>query len=126
MPTSPLSLCVVTGCANMVTSGRCEEHRLELRRESDSRRPNGYQRGYTPQWAAFSKDYLARHPWCECDDCTNTPFNRPRATDVDHRDGSGRNGPRAYDESNLIALSHSHHSRKTVRHDGGFGRTKPQ
>lgn len=30
-------------------------------------------------------------------------------------------GPRAYDESNLVTLCRSCHSRKTASHDGGFG-----
>lgn len=113
MPTQPLSLCAVTGCPTLVPYGRCSEHAKQGRREADRRRPNGYQRGYTRQWAEFSKDYLIRHPWCTV--CGE------RATDVDHIDGSGRNGPRAYDERNLQALCHPHHSSKTARHDGGFG-----
>lgn len=123
MPTSPLSLCVVTGCPNLVASGRCEDHRLELARESDRRRPNGTQRGWSAKWAAFSKQYLQDHPLCESNECRALPaWVRPASTDVDHIDGTGRNGPRAYDHSNLAALCHSCHSRKTARMDGGFGR----
>ncbi len=32
----------------------------------------------------------------------------------------------ALDESNMVVLCHSCHSRKTVRHDGGFGRAVSQ
>jgi hypothetical protein len=44
------------------------------------------------------------------------------ATDVDHRDGSGPDGDNSW--ANLAAMAHGHHSSKTVRMDGGFGRPK--
>jgi 5-methylcytosine-specific restriction protein A len=123
MPYAPLSLCVVTGCPVMVASGRCAEHEAETRRDTDRRRPNGYQRGWSAEWSRFSKKYLAEHPQCESLRCTNLPtWQRPNSTDVDHVDGSGRTGARAYDTTNLQALCHSCHSSKTATHDGGFGR----
>jgi len=125
MPTAPLALCTVTGCPNRVNGGRCETHRTETRRENDRKRPNGYQRGWSTKWATFSKKYLRDNPTCTSLKCTNLPWwNRPAATDVDHIDGSGRNGPRAYDTTNLKALCHACHSAKTAQHDGGFGRTR--
>jgi len=42
-----------------------------------------------------------------------------RATDVDHIDGLGPNGPRGHDWSNLRALCHSHHSQRTARDQPG-------
>jgi 5-methylcytosine-specific restriction protein A len=127
MPTSPLQLCVEPGCGNLVTYGRCAEHLTEYRRTADRRRPNGYQRGYTTKWATFSKDYLTRHPVCECDTCTAAPpWRRQAATDVDHTSGHSRTCPHAYDERHLQALSHSHHAEKTSRDDGSYGRTPRQ
>lgn len=123
MPTAPLSLCAVTGCPNLVPYGRCQKHRLEARRESDARRPSGTQRGWSKTWSAFSKDYLERHPMCECDDCALLPmWRRPAATDVDHTGGHSRTCSHAYDERHLQALSHACHARKTAREDGSFGR----
>lgn len=116
MPTSPLSLCTVPGCPEKVPSGKCTKHRLEAGREADKRRGNGYQRGWSAEWAAYRKDYLTMYPWCAV--CGQ------RATDIDHIDGTGRRGARAYDPANLQALCASHHSQKTATQDGGFGRKK--
>lgn len=125
MPYSPPSLCSVPGCGNLVASGRCAEHRAEGRREAEARRPKGHGKPYDSRWAAFAKAFLKRHPLCECEECAALPqWRRPTATDVDHMDGRGPTGPRGYDERNLQALSHAHHSRKTALHDGGFGHAK--
>lgn len=123
MPTAPLSLCVVTGCPNRVTSGRCEEHRLEERRDTDHCRPSAARRGYNREWQHTRAAYLKAHPLCECEECEALPvWRRPTATDVDHIDGLGPNGPHGHDWTNLQALTHSHHARKTATQDGGFGR----
>ncbi|MFA5379199.1 MAG: HNH endonuclease signature motif containing protein, partial [Dehalococcoidia bacterium] len=45
------------------------------------------------------------------------------ATDVDHIEPHCGDYDKFWDESNLSALCHSCHSRKTAREDGGFGRT---
>lgn len=106
------------GCPVLVQSGRCER----CQRAADRRRGSGTARGYTAKWARFRKRYLGLHPVCECgpDCCPDGCLTL--ATDVDHIDGSGRDGPRAYDETNLQALAHACHSRKTARQDGAFGR----
>lgn len=125
MPYAPKSLCVVTGCPNMVPHGRCEDHRLEARRESDRKRPSASARGYTYKWAQHARDYLRRHRECMSVECVQLPWwSRPAATDVDHLDGHGPNGPRGYDDTNLQALCHACHSKKTATQDGGFGRGK--
>lgn len=118
MPSSPLSLCAEPGCPVLVKHGRCAEHLTEFRRDADKLRPNGYQRGYTAQWAKFRAEYLTFHPYCVSEKHIG---QRVPATDVDHIDGTGRNGPRAYDEGNLQPLCHSCHSSKTAQYDGGFG-----
>lgn len=66
------------------------------------------------------------HPRCECDQCLLQPkWNRPVATDVDHIDGCGRNGARAFDPTNLRAMSHSHHSERTAKDQpGGWNKRK--
>lgn len=121
MPTSPLQLCVVAGCPNLVPYGRCPEHRSEQRRDSDARRPSAAARGYGHGWQSIRDDYLASHPQCESDKCRQLPhWQRPAATDVDHLDGLGPRGDNSW--SNLQALCHPCHSRKTALHDGGFGR----
>ena len=42
-----------------------------------------------------------------------------RGTDVDHIDGQGPSSPRGHDWSNLQAMCHACHTRKTNTHDGG-------
>lgn len=123
MPTAPLSLCAVTGCSQLVPYGRCEEHRLEQRRDSDARRPSAARRGYDRSWRTIRDDYLTEHPYCQDPRCAALPiWRRTLATDVDHVDGLGPDGPGGNDWANLQALCHPHHSEKTARHDGGFGR----
>lgn len=125
MPRHTLTACSCPGCdacgdrcPEPVPNGRCDE----CKRARDRARGSGTARGYTRRWAAFSKQYLHEHPVCQCGpDCCPEGCSAP-ATDVDHADGTGRTGPRAFDRTNLVALAHGCHSRKTVRADGGFGR----
>lgn len=116
MPVSPPSICTAPGCGTLVYgSGRCPDCLTQARRESQARRPEGHARAYNARWSAFSKVYLKRHPTCaEC---------AQRATEVDHLDGLGPDGPRGYDWDNCQALCKPCHSRKTALHDGGFGHT---
>jgi 5-methylcytosine-specific restriction protein A len=125
MPISPPSLCT-NRCGTLVFGGgKCPECRLESRAESDARRPSSHDRGYNYEWKQTRAAYLAEHPMCECRACSDLPiWRRPEATDVDHIDGLGPKGPRGHDYSNLRALTHAHHSAKTARDDGGFGRSK--
>ena len=125
-PMSPPSLCTAPGCGVLVYGGgRCPTCLTESRREAEKRRPKRYGRTYDGRWHAFSKRYLRNHPTCECPECATLPeYRRQEATEVDHIDGRGPSGPRGYDEGNLMAMSKSHHSRKTAREDGGFGHAK--
>lgn len=123
MPTSPLSLCLEPDCDRLVPFGKCEEHTTDDKRTADRRRPNGYQRGYTSAWAAFSKRYLDNHPLCVGVDCMALPeWNRTPATDVDHMHGHSRTCSHRYNEGHLQALCHPCHAKKTSTHDGGYGR----
>lgn len=72
------------------------------------------------RWRRVRRRYLRNHPICEHQGC-----NQP-ATDVHHRDGQGLTGPNAYNESNLQALCHSHHSKITAREQPGGWHTKPR
>jgi 5-methylcytosine-specific restriction protein A len=123
MPTRALSVCSTPGCPELTTGGRC----VDCKRTADRARGSGGARGYTRRWATFSPRYLAGHPVCECKAqwCEHVHQSGQcgaASTDPDHIDGTGRNGPRAFDDSNLIALCRSCHARKTVHEDGGFGR----
>ena len=50
--------------------------------------------------------------------CQEPGCNR-LATDIDHIDGTGRMGARAYDPTNLRGYCHSHHSKRTARDQAG-------
>lgn len=115
-----LAVCSTPGCPELTPSGPCRD----CKRKADQRRGSGTARGWTSQWAHFSRTWLRQHPDCAC---TNPACHHPGscehpATQVDHIDGSGRTGPRAYDPANAQSLCQSCHSRKTATLDGGFGR----
>ena len=67
-------------------------------------------------WRAIRAEQLAHEPLCR--ECTKANRVTP-ATDVDHIDGDSHNNR----PSNIQSLCRSHHSAKTVRENGGFGRT---
>jgi 5-methylcytosine-specific restriction protein A len=100
-----LRACVA--CGRLSDRWRCPEHRRDTR-------PNAVRRGYGARWHRIRAAYLASHPVCEEPGCVVA------ATDVHHRDGSGPRGDNS--PANLEALCHSHHSQRTVREQGGFGR----
>lgn len=81
-------------------------------------RPKTAERGYGGRWRRTRAVKLSRHPLCE--DCDRKGITNA-ATEVDHIDGKGPNGPRGHDLDNLRSLCKSCHSKKTVREDGGLG-----
>jgi 5-methylcytosine-specific restriction protein A len=127
MPRSPAGYCSGKGrrCTERaVHRGLCQGCYAERQREYDARRETAAERGYDAEWRATRAAFLEEHPQCECDDCLLLPlWRRPDAVDVDHRDGLGPTGPRGHDWSNLRAMSHEHHSRRTARDQpGGWAR----
>lgn len=124
MPARAPRPCISPACPLPAThKGRCRAHHLAARKATDSRRPTAYQRGYDTFWSRTRAKYLAAHTRCECDDCLAylDEYDRPLATDVDHRDGLGPLGPNGHDHHNLRAMAHGHHSRRTAQDQpGGF------
>lgn len=115
-PRKALKVCSQPGCPELTPEGRCDAHR----REAEQRRGSASQRGYNRAWERTRAAYLKDHPVCECDDCAALPYTqRPAATDVDHIDGLGPNGPRGHDPANLRAYAHACHSRRTARDQPG-------
>jgi 5-methylcytosine-specific restriction protein A len=92
--------------------GRCAAHKQA------EQRPNAAARGYGARWRRLRLIILRRDPMCRWPGCNKA------STDVDHRIAREDGGTDA--ESNLWGLCHSHHSRKTVASDGGFGRITSQ
>jgi 5-methylcytosine-specific restriction protein A len=84
-------------------------------------RPTTAERGYGAVWKRTRKAKLAQSPLCE--DCAERGLTCG-ASEVDHKDGKGPNGPRGHDMDNLRSLCKSCHSRKTVECDGGLGHHK--
>lgn len=112
-----MRVCSTTGCVDLTKAGqtKCST----CRRGADRKRGNPAQRGYDARWQATRRAYLARYPYCV--DCA-AEGKMVRATDVDHLDNLGPHGPRGYDWSNFAARCHAHHSSRTARESGGFGR----
>jgi 5-methylcytosine-specific restriction enzyme A len=109
------SICAEPGCPVIVEKGsRCPKHRAK-----DKRRPQMSERGYPPDWRKKRAKFLKDHPWCECDACSLTfpKSARPIATHVDHIVDVKHGG--SHDPSNLRAMSHSHHSKRTGRDSPG-------
>lgn len=109
MPTKAQARCP---CGQRATyRGRCPT----CARRAEAARGSGGARGSTAKWQRFRLRYLRAHP--RCVECGTT------ATDIDHMDGTGRTGSRAYDPTNLRAMCHPCHSERTARDQpGGWNR----
>ena len=96
-------------CGQLTRNGSrcraCGDRREALRGTSTHR-------GYDGEWRRTRAAFLATNPRCLL---CGAP-----ASDVDHVVARRRGGTN--DWSNLRPLCHACHSRKTVLHDGGFGR----
>lgn len=75
-------------------------------------------RGYGYRWQKFRRAWLAQHPLCVM--CRNEG-RVTAATDVDHV-VPHRGDMRRFWAGPFQSLCHAHHSEKTAREDGGFGR----
>jgi 5-methylcytosine-specific restriction endonuclease McrA len=60
VPGAPLQPCPRPHCGRLTRGGLCPTHRQERER----RRGTAQQRGYTAAWAAYSRAWLQRFPWC--------------------------------------------------------------
>ncbi|MCG5220280.1 HNH endonuclease [Streptosporangium sp. KLBMP 9127] len=91
--------------------GRCAGCQRPPRKTKQGPRPTRQQLGYDEAWVRLSAKIRKSRPWCEAPSC-GAPSQH-----VDHIDGSAVNN----EEWNLQALCRPCHSRKTAKHDGGFG-----
>jgi 5-methylcytosine-specific restriction protein A len=111
-----MQTCPTPGCPELTPGGRCQACAAKAR---GGRKHSGA-KGYGRAWQRTRRAFLAAHPYCECDECAALPpLLRPRATEVNHRDGLGPLGPRGHDWTNLQAMTKSHHSRHTAREQPG-------
>src|SRR5688572_315626 len=88
------------------------------RNQCDRERGSFAKRGYGRKWNEAAKAYLRRHPLCVM--CLKEERVEP-AVLVDHVIPHKGNHSLFWNQENWQALCQSHHSRKTVTCDGGFG-----
>ena len=114
MPTAPKKPCRYPGCPALIDGGLCPTHARLLQRRYDAARGTTKERGYGVEWQRLRRLILDRDPMCTWPGCEQ------RSTDVDHIVSRRRGG--TDDPSNLRGLCHAHHSEKTARFDGAWGR----
>lgn len=108
MPSRAPRRCTRAGCPN---PAGCARHQAPRKP-----RPTRQELGYDEEWLRISAAYLAEHPQCGARHC------KRGSKHVDHIDGDVTNR----EPWNLQALCLRHHGRKTVQHDGGFGRPRTE
>jgi 5-methylcytosine-specific restriction protein A len=92
----------------------CDAHRRDQRHRQDEARGSAGDRGYGAAWRVTRARILKRDPFCRAPGC-----HEP-TTDVDHIIPRRQGGTDADD--NLQGLCHTHHSGKTAKQDGRWGR----
>ena len=132
MPTAPPKPCSVPGCRNLTAARYCARHEKSERREADQRRGSSSQRGYTSEWQRFRKQFSGIVPPV----CVGKKPNNevcgaalePKRMHLDHNPAltpAERLDPvKVCDPNRVQWLCDSCHRTKTIREDGGFGRTK--
>jgi 5-methylcytosine-specific restriction protein A len=116
MPQRAPHACPTPGCPHLAYKpgpcANCASTREQARGSASSR-------GYGARWRALRALVLQSEPLCR--DCQAEGRVTP-ATDVDHILAREKGG--TDERSNLAPRCHAHHSAKTVREDGGFGRMR--
>ena len=111
MPSAPPHYCAEPGCPALVRGvSRCPTHAATL----DRARGTAQQRGYTAAWARYSRDRLARHPFCVGYPLGIHP-HRTKATVTDHIVSAKRAPDRFWDPTNHASLCHACNARKASR-----------
>lgn len=127
MPISAPSPCATPGCAELVASGHCEQHRRQRQTGYDERRGNRHARGYDAEWyrwlAAFRRGddlaietvdgaaaLLSRN---RCAACWRDGQRTIHGLEYDHIVPLGCGGPRL-DVDNVQPLCAQHHRAKTA------------
>lgn len=122
MPRAGLRQCGRAGCGELVPRGVrfCPADTAAApEREYDRERGSASSRGYGTDWRRRRDAHLRREPLCR----TCAKEGRvTAATDVDHIVSRAKGGLDI--DANYQSLCHAHHSAKTAREDGGFGRRR--
>lgn len=125
MPDKPLRPCNKLGCSQLTRTKYCDKHQADrdaAKQNSDNNRESSARRGYDRPWRRYREQYLAQHPWCECERCKGKYYP---ASVVDHIVPHKGNKDLFWDPNNHQALAKRCHDRKTASEDGGFGRVPP-
>jgi len=111
MPYAPLKPCAVSGCPELVPSGRCSIHQ----RQVNSLREKSTARGYDHAWRLFRAGFIQRHPLCEdCLEGVDCPIGTVRAAEEVHHVIKISDDPSLkFVESNCRSLCKPHHSKRT-------------
>jgi 5-methylcytosine-specific restriction protein A len=117
MPKAPSRPCATHRCPGRAKNGRyCAKcAKRAQKRRAPEKRASSAKRGYGANWRKIRAAHLKKHPLC-------VVCGEP-ATNVDHIIPLAKGGTNA--SSNLQSMCHSCHSRKTAKHDGGFGNARP-
>lgn len=107
----PSRVCSAPGCPELVASGRCAQHS----RQVEQQRPNVDVRRlyYRVGWQSRRQIAMAKNPFCP--ECLVEGGRYVPTTDVDHIVPHRGDLRLFWLQSNLQALCHAHHSRKTGR-----------
>lgn len=116
MPRRGLTVCNITGCPNLTSSGRCTDHQ----QQADRARGTAADRGYTsPQHHAFREAVLARDPYC----VVRAPGCTTWSTVADHHPTSRRDliaaGKNPNDPKHGRGVCARCHNRETARNQPG-------
>ena len=116
MPSKQLRPCKHAGCPELTRdpSGYCDSHRTDANERDRYCRGNASSRGYDSRWNRFRIQYLKRHPLCV--DCMNAQQAQYIPAKEIHHIKKLKECPELkYSESNLMALCHTCHSKRTAR-----------
>lgn len=123
MPNAPPRPC--PRCRRLVL-GRC----ATCARARDQARGTAHARGYTKEWAEYSRTWLLRYPWCgmRSDGQIHNDHSRcaqrglkTKATCTDHIRAM-RFGGAQFDPANHESMCGDCNRRKNIKLEGGFGR----
>jgi len=111
MPYKPKKPCAYPGCPNLSDDRYCPQHRsLKNKQYNRYGRRESTRNSYGAQWRTIRNEFIAEHPYCEV--CRRE--GRLVATQVVHHIVELSKGG-THDESNLVSLCRSCHSR--VHHE---------
>ncbi|MBO5449795.1 MAG: HNH endonuclease [Ruminococcus sp.] len=122
MPRKPKRPCSFPGCPELVDGRFCEKHAKKVGQDYEKYgRPYKSSERYGKEWRKIRSRFIAIHPLCQ--DCLEygiTPVRK--SEEVHHIKPLAEGGTN--DFSNLRALCKICHSKRTVKENNRWGRTK--